>query len=106
MTWLEPWCDLAERGPDAVATFERVLDRELAPGHVLHGIPVAAIGKKDGTDDVLFRLLDGTGRVAVVHLTWTQSPPDRPPWPIAEVYASFEEFTEQRMRPDHVGEGG
>jgi hypothetical protein len=101
MTWLEPWVDLTTWGRDSVTTFERVLDRELAPGHVLHGLPVAAVGKRDGTDDVLFRLLDGSERVAVVHLTWTQSPPERPPWPATEVYTSFEEFTARRMRPDH-----
>ncbi len=101
MNWLEPWVDLAKWERDLVTTFERVLDRELAPGHVLYGVPVAAVGKRDGTDDVLFQLLDGSGRVAVVHLTWTHSPPERPPWPATEVYASFEEFTEQRMRPDH-----
>ena len=102
MMWLEPWVDLASRGPDRAGAFERELDRELAPGHVLYGVPVAAIGKRDGTDEVLFRLLDGSGRVAVVHLTWTQSPPDRPPWPVAEVYSGFDEFVEQRMKPDHL----
>ena len=101
MTWLEPWVDLAASGPASVATFERVLDRELASGHVLYGVPMEAIGKRDGTDDVLFRLLDGSGRVAVVHLTWTQSPPEHPPWPATEVYASLGAFAEERMRADH-----
>ena len=101
MQWLDPWCDIAELGPDFAATFERVLAREVAPGHPLHGVPVAAIGKHGGCDDVLFRLLDGSGRVAVVHLTWTQSPPERPPWPAAELFASGEAFAAERMRPDH-----
>jgi hypothetical protein len=67
----------------------------------VHGVPVAAIGKRGDTDDVLFRLLDESGRVAVVHLTWTQSPPERPPWPAIELFASVEEFAEKRMRSDH-----
>ena len=101
MDWLEPWWLIAEKGRDFAATFEHVLAREVAPGHKLHGVPVEAIGKRNGNDDVLFRLLDGSERVAVVHLTWTQSPPEQPPWPYSEVYASLEQFGEQRMRPDH-----
>ncbi len=101
MDWLEPWCDVADLGPDFAATFERVLAREVAPGHPLHSIPVAAVGKRDGTDDVLFRLLDGSERVAAVHLTWTRSPPERPPWPATELFADFEAFARHQMRPDH-----
>jgi hypothetical protein len=101
VVWLEPWCDVADLSPGCAATFERVLTWEVAPGHTLHGVPVAAVGKRDGTDDVLFRLLDGSGRVAVVHLTWTQSPPERPPWPSTELFDSFEAWAEQYMRPDH-----
>jgi len=101
MRWLDPWCDVAELGPDFAATFERVLAREVAPGHPLYGVPVAAVGKHGGTDDVLFRLLDGSRRVAVVHLTWTRSPPERPPWPITSLFANTQAFEEERMRPDH-----
>lgn len=101
MLWLDPWCDVADLGPEFAATFERVLAREVAPGHPLYGVPVAAVGKRYGTDDVLFRLLDGSGRVAVVHLTWTRSPPERPPWPATGVYADEAEFVAERMRPDH-----
>ena len=101
MLWLDPWCDVTDLGAEFAAAFERVLTREVAPGHPLYGIPVAAIGKHDGSDDVLFRLLDGSERVAVVHLTWTQSPPERPPWPTAELFANLEAFAEERMRPDH-----
>lgn len=101
MEWLDPWCDVAELGPDFAATFEGVLAREVAPGHPLHGIPVSAVGKRNGTDDVLFRLLDKSGRFAAVHLTWTRSPPERPPWPFTEIFADFKTFIERRMRPEH-----
>jgi hypothetical protein len=99
--WLEPWCDIADLGPERAASFEQVVAREVAPGHPLYGVPVVAVGQRGGTDDVLFRLGDGSGRVAVVHLTWTRSPPERPPWPATEVYASADVFAEERMRPDH-----
>jgi len=60
--WLDPWCDVAELGPELAAILERVLRAEVAPGHPLHGVPIAAIGKRGDTNDVLFRLLDESGR--------------------------------------------
>jgi hypothetical protein len=101
MEWLDPWHPVAALGPQFAALFEEVLAREVARGHPLHGVPVEAIGKRDGSDDVLFRLLDGSGRVAVVHLTWTSSPPERPPWPDTGIFGSFDEFAGVCMRPDH-----
>jgi hypothetical protein len=101
MVWLEPWWPIAESGQDLANGFEEELRREVAPGHPLHGILVEAVGRHNGCDDVLFRLLDGTGRVAVVHLTWTQSPPEQPPWPVTEVFDSLEAWAELRMKRDH-----
>jgi len=47
------------------------LGRELTPGHPMYGLPVAAVARSTAQDDVLFELLDGSGRYAEVHLTWT-----------------------------------
>jgi hypothetical protein len=58
----------------------------LKPGHGLFGLPLLAIGEKG--DDVLFALLDGSGRVAEVHLTW-KGEAERPPWPGAGLFDSF-----------------
>lgn len=101
MRWLHPWHAVADLGPEFAAMFEEVLRREVAPGHPLHGVPAEAVGKRDPSDDVLFRLLDGSGRVAVVHLTWTRSPPERPPWPGTLLFDSAEAWAEEYMRPDH-----
>jgi hypothetical protein len=86
--------------PGAVATFEREMRAELGPGHPLFGVPVAAIGKHDGSDDVLFQVLDGSGRVAVVHLTWATHP-EPPPWPRTTFFDGLEAFARLRMCPDH-----
>jgi hypothetical protein len=99
--WLEPWWSVAEAEPDLVPGLAHELRREVAPGHPLYGIPVEAIGTRGDNDDVLFRLTDGSGRVAVVHLTWTQSPSERPPWPATQLYPSLEAWVEQCMRPNH-----
>ena len=52
--WLEPWQPVTDGDP-LVAE----LHRELCPRHVLYGRRVVALGRRCGTDDVLFRVLDG-----------------------------------------------
>lgn len=71
-------------------SLEEELQRELAPGHRLHGREPVAIAKRERTDDVLFALA-GTDEVAVVHLTWIGRP-DTSPWPSTELYANFDAF--------------
>jgi hypothetical protein len=54
------------------------LNRELAPGHVLRGQRLRAVGRSRPQDDVLFESLDD--RTAfVVHLTWSAA--SDPRWP-------------------------
>jgi hypothetical protein len=96
--WLDPWWHVAAERPDLAAAYESELRAELGAGHPLFGVPVAAVGKYDGSDDVLFRLLDGSGRVAMVHLTWARHP-EPPPWPVTEFLPGIQAFTEQRMAP-------
>jgi hypothetical protein len=72
---------------------EAELRRELKPGHPLYGLPVAAIGRHQAQDDVLFELLDGSGRFAAVHLTWAGEK-EKPPWPGTALFHSFAEWAE------------
>jgi hypothetical protein len=98
--WLVPWYSIAA-DPAQVAGMERELRGELSTGHPLYGLPVRTLARRQDCDDVLFAIEDGSGRVAVVHLTWTHSPPERPPWPGTVVYPSFEAWVAVAMRPDH-----
>jgi hypothetical protein len=98
--WLVPWYSIQD-DPAQIAAMEQQLRRELGPGHHLYGLPVQAVGRRQGCDDVLFTLVDGTSRVAVVHLTWTRNPPERPPWPETSLYSTFSEWVTDCMRPDH-----
>ncbi len=82
------------------AGLEHELRREVGVGHPLHGVPFAAIGIT-GSDDVLVHLLDGSDRVAVVHLTWAQSIPEPLPWPMTDIYRSLAKWAEEGMRSDH-----
>lgn len=100
MNWLAPWHSIADDAAQ-VAGMERELGRELSAGHPLYGLPVRALGRRQDCDDVLFAIADGTGRVAVVHLTWTHSPPEPLPWPITIVYPSIDAWAEEGMRPDN-----
>lgn len=86
--------------PDSAADCEAELARELSAGHSLYGLPVRAVALGGSGDDVLFAVEDGTQRVAEVHLTWTQSPPERPPSPFATVYPSLEAWATEQMRAD------
>ena len=100
MKWLVPWHSIAD-APDQLTAMARELRRELSPGHPLYGLSVRTLGRRQDCDDVLFAIEDGTGRVAVVHLTWTHSPPERSPWPSTVVYPSFEGWVTEGMRSDH-----
>lgn len=96
MEWLAPW-DAVEAGDGLDAE----LRREVGPGHPLHGVATRALGRRCDQDDVLFALEDGTGRVAVVHLTWTSSPPEEPPWPSARLFPSLAAWAATDLVEDH-----
>ncbi|NIJ63427.1 hypothetical protein FHR20_000358 [Sphingomonas leidyi] len=67
---------------------EDELVQELAPGHVLYGTHVVAVGRRWRRDDVLFRLADG--RYARLHLTRHKE--SSPALPTTDIYASFDEW--------------
>jgi hypothetical protein len=76
------------------------LQRELSAGHPLFGMRVKTLARRQDCDGVLFALQDGTERVAVVHLTWTQSPPERLPWPVTTMFPNLETWAAEGMRSD------
>jgi hypothetical protein len=98
--WLEPWHPISAE-PDNVAAMERELRREVSDGHELHGLPVRALARRQDRDDVLFAFYDGSGRVAVVHLTWASIPPERPPWPHTTMFPTLEAWRVEGMCADH-----
>lgn len=99
MEWLAPWNPAEAVGERLTQGLMRQLEVELPPGHVLYGVPVKVLARGNG-DDVLFELLDGSGRVADVHLTWSKGR-ERLPWPGTDVYASLQDWAEKVMGPEH-----
>lgn len=98
MEWLAPWRPVTE---DEARGLERECAAEIGKNHPLFQIPLAAVARSDASDDVLFELRDGSGRVSAVHLTWTRHP-EPAPWPESEIYDSIHDFAERRMRSDHA----
>jgi hypothetical protein len=99
MDWLEPWCP-ASTFPESVAlTWAKQLAAEAPLGHALYGVPTKFLARGNG-DDALYELLDGSGRVANVHLTWSKSR-ERLPWPGTDVYGSIQEWITKVMVPEH-----
>ena len=96
--WLEPWTSTEGVETKYLRTFEDQLARETSSGHELYGVRVKLIGRGNG-DDALFELLDGSGKVAEVHLVWQGR--QKPPWPSSVIYANFEEWRLKRMIPEH-----
>jgi hypothetical protein len=92
MEWPYPFSPIDDQ-PKVGPVFEDELRRELKTGHVLFGLPVQAIGRRYDQDDVLFRLLDGSGRVAEVHLSYAGER-ERPPWPETALFDTFAQWIE------------
>lgn len=92
LQWRVPWHPVAEQQGEALL---RELKSELSKRHVLHGIAVRAVGQRQDCDDVVFELLDGSGRFAVVHLTFARHPEPDPRWPETTLFENWADFERQ-----------
>ncbi len=99
MNWLTPWTPIVESDRAEMLTTE--LRREVGVGHVLFGIPVKPIAIRQDCDDVLFELLDGSGRFAVTHLTYAQHPEPDSQWPATRLCDDLTQFERSIMHVDH-----
>jgi hypothetical protein len=85
-----PWFDLRPGPQDHLQTARLAmvseLERELVPGHELHGETVQALAKCGHCGSVIFSLPDG--RFALVHLTWTHGP-ERLPHPTTAIFCAW-----------------
>jgi hypothetical protein len=99
LRWLVPWHPIDGGTPDDAAA--RELRREVGGRHVLAGVPARTVGHRQDCDDVLYELLDGSGRLAVVHLTYSNRRERNPTWPETRLLESWGHF-ERLMRDDHA----
>lgn len=91
-TLIELWEEIR---PKAQQAFVTELKREVVPGHLLYKVPVEAIARRSGTDDVLFAIL-GSASVAVVHLSYSKE--TNPQWPRTEFFADLSEWKAHCLR--------
>ena len=97
MEWHDPWWSTETQTAEFLDTFRCQLEREVPPGHVLYQLPVRLIARGEG-DDALFAILDGTHRVAMVHLTWAKHQ-ERLPWPGTAIFPSLVDWAREIMLP-------
>ena len=88
--WLIPWRPIEDGSPDDPTAKE--LYAELCEKHLLFGIRARPVACRQDCDDFLFELLDGSGRFAIVHLTYAQHPETDPRWPETSVLRDWDEF--------------
>jgi hypothetical protein len=100
LEWHAPWHSV---DADTAAKLQAELQRELPAQHPVFGLPATALARRQDCDDVLFAIEDGTGRVAVVHLTWTRSMPERLPCPRTRVFPSLATWESEGMLADAAG---
>ena len=95
--WLKPWESVNDSGD----VFVSELRRELAEGHILFSVTVAAVARRTDCDDVLFATADPSKPLAAVHLTWSGRAEPDPPWPHTMLYQSWQDWITRRQMPDH-----
>jgi hypothetical protein len=95
--FLTPWARVDDGGHD----LEVELYKEVNRGHPLHSLSARAVARRTDCDDVLFEVNSPDLRYAVVHLTWKGAPERDPRWPETEFFMTFENWIEDRMKPDH-----
>jgi hypothetical protein len=83
--------DLSEKwavvvGSAQARELEQELDRELIPGHVLHGLRAEAIAVRQLRKETIWWLPDDAAW-ALVHLTWTTE--SDPRWPTAVILPTW-----------------
>lgn len=97
MTWLEPRQPIGDGG-----RLENELQREMSSTHPVHNVAVKAVARRYDCDEVLFEILDGSGRLAVVHLTWSASGESQPNWPKIRVVPDWRTFVDEVMARDNA----
>jgi tetratricopeptide (TPR) repeat protein len=98
--FLDPWFSTDEETEGYHDGFLNRLQAAVGPEHVLYGLPMRLRGHSSRLSNTLFEILDGTGRLAVVHLTRTEAR-EPPPSPKTTIYPNFEAFKSETMVPQH-----
>lgn len=91
---LEPWQNI-----DNAPFYENELKKELSFFHPLNWRKFRAIGIRTDCDDVLFELLTGNPKYAVVHLTWAKENSRK--YPSTRFYKNWQDLYKNCIIKDH-----
>jgi hypothetical protein len=91
---MQPW-----RTTNSAGLYESELKKEVSFFHPLNWKKVRAIGIREDCDDVLFEVLTGRSKYAVVHLTYAKERSRK--FPITSFYRNWEDVYKNRLLEDH-----
>jgi hypothetical protein len=91
---LEPWASV-----DNSAFYENELKNEVGFLHPLKWKKVRTIGRRTDCDEVLYEVLSGNIKYAVVHLTYSKKRKHR--FPKTKFYTNWMDVYENRLLQDH-----
>lgn len=91
---LEPW-----QLTDNATFYETELKKEISFFHPLYWKRVRAVAIRTDRDDVLFEVLNGSSKYAVVHLTWQKENSRK--FPSTHFYKDWQDFFVKRLVEDH-----
>ena len=69
--------------------------------HNLAAVDCCAVARRVDSGDVLFALSPNLCECAVIHLTWSGRVEMDPRYPAYELHATFADWVQERMVPDH-----
>lgn len=88
IVWPPPWQF------DTAKNLLEELNKEMSQGHVLYGVEVRPIARRQDNDDVLFAVFDKTKpSLVLVHLTWSGKK-ENPTFPQAVFFNSLQDVFE------------
>ena len=77
------------------------LSSELSEKHILYGMKVITLARRQDNDDVLFQIFNYEFEFAVVHLTWSGNIDKQGKWPTTKTYKDWGDLYENRIKVDH-----
>jgi hypothetical protein len=95
MEIFEPWFATSD------SRFVDELRREIPAGHALEATELSPVAYRKDRDGVAYALNDGSGRLAVVHLTLCKNRETNPAYPRARIFDSLELWLEY-MQATHA----
>ena len=77
------------------------LKKEISKNHVLYGVELKSIGRRQDNDDALFQIINKKDKFVIVHLTWAGKTIKDQKYPLTWFYNSSTEVQE-KINEDNI----